>query len=356
MKRKLLATALGLVILPLIGAAILWRWMTGPAYYPGQIIASPSLIARLTPPAQAPGRSDWEVEPGIRLHHFFAGRGKNVLIIHGGPGYPFQAPLSALSPMEDRFCFHYYDQRGCGRSTRPVNAFASRNYYKNFQMLNSVLGLEAQIGDIERIRRILGDQQIILMGHSFGAFLASLYAAEFPEHVKGLVLLAPANVLKMPADGIDLFQAIERQLPPAEKQEYQAFMKSYLDFGNIFNYSESALQKMNNRLAYFYAKSGAMAIPAGDNADISGGWMVQAMYLSMGRRHDYRDALHKVNAPVLVLHGDRDLQTEEASRLYAEHFPNARFETINRAGHFAYADQPEIFAVKVGSFLNRLNK
>ena len=52
------------------------------------------------------------------------------------------------------------------------------------------------------------------------------------------------------------------------------------------------------------------------------------MYMSMGKRHDYRQAPHRVEAPVLVVRGELDLQAEKADRLYAECFPNSSFEVV----------------------------
>ena len=86
-----------------------------------------------------------------------------------------------------------------------------------------------------------------------------------------------------------------------------------------------------------------------------GGWMVQAMYFSMGQRHDYREALKAVTAPVLVIHGAVDLQPEAATRLYVQAFPNARFQLIDEAGHFSFLEQPDVFARTVGEFLAELN-
>jgi proline iminopeptidase len=82
--------------------------------------------------------------------------------------------------------------------------------------------------------------------------------------------------------------------------------------------------------------------------------MVQAIYFSMGTRHDYRAALKPVTAPVLVIHGEKDLQPEKASRMYADLFPNSQFRVIPNAGHFSYSDQPEAFAQVVGEFLGKL--
>jgi pimeloyl-ACP methyl ester carboxylesterase len=86
----------------------------------------------------------------------------------------------------------------------------------------------------------------------------------------------------------------------------------------------------------------------------NGGWMMQAIFFSMGQKHDYRDALRKVTAPVLVLHGENDLQPEEASRNYANAFPNSKFQVIKNAGHFSFYDQPAEFSRLVGEFLGQM--
>jgi pimeloyl-ACP methyl ester carboxylesterase len=75
------------------------------------------------------------------------------------------------------------------------------------------------------------------------------------------------------------------------------------------------------------------------------------MYISMGQRHDYRAALKKVTAPVLVVHGADDLQSEAASRLYSDAFPNAQFAVIQNASHFSFQQQPEQFVKPVADFL-----
>ncbi len=79
--------------------------------------------------------------------------------------------------------------------------------------------------------------------------------------------------------------------------------------------------------------------------------MPLAIYFSMGRRHDYRDAFRKVTAPVLVIHGKDDLQSAAWSQGYAELFPNHRMVEIAGAGHFVFSDQPARFAAAVKEFL-----
>ena len=64
--------------------------------------------------------------------------------------------------------------------------------------------------------------------------------------------------------------------------------------------------------------------------------------------------MQAVTAPVLVLHGDKDLQPESASRAFAAAFPNARVEIVRGAGHFLFDDQPDASAAAVGRFLGDL--
>ncbi len=359
MKKVILIAALAVVLVLLAGGGLLWYMMQQPLYTPGMVRAGTNLRAPLVPPAQTGETDFWMLETDIRVYHFSDGRGANVLVVHGGPGYPFSQPIPALAGLAGRYTFQYYDQRGSGRSSRPLDRFASSNTWENMQTLDRTLGLGAQIADIERIRQILGDEKIVLLGHSFGGFLASLYAAEFPEHVRALVLVAPAETLVMPPESGGLFAQIRPLLPEETQPEYDAFLKGYLDYGTIFAKSEAELAALNSEIARYYgaaAQRKGFPVPVESDTRGSGGWMVHAMYVSMGLQHDYRAALKPVQAPVLVLHGELDLQPEKASRMYADAFPNSEFEVIQNAGHFSFNDQPEAFARVVGGFLDKVKE
>jgi proline iminopeptidase len=319
--------------------------------------AGENLRAPLAPPPQSAEKDFWTVESDIKLYHFADGAGANVLVVHGGPGFPFAQPLPALKALTPNYKFHYYDQRGAGKSSRPIDKFASSNSYENMQTLDKTLGLGAQIADIERIRRILGDEKIVIIGHSFGGFLASLYAAEFPERVRALILIAPAETLVMPPESGGLFEQVKPLLPDAMKPEYDAYLKRYLDYGAIFSKTDAELAALNAEFARYYAVAAqrkGWSIAAESQPASAGGWMVNALYFSMGLRHDYRAALKAVSAPVLVIHGDKDLQPEKASRIYADAFPNAEFRVIANAGHFVFNDQPEAFARIVSEFWGKV--
>lgn len=336
-----------------IGAIGFWWLMQQPLYRPGMARALVELEQGSRPPT-AIDANPWPIEPGIALWHFAEGSGRAVLVVHGGPGMPFRQPMKGLDPLTARYRFHYYDQRGCGRSTRPFERFADSSFNKNFRPLERTLGLGAQIADIERIRRLLGEERLMIVGHSFGALLASLYAAEFPEHTAGLLLIAPADLLVMPPPGGGLFAEMEKLLPQAMQADYKAFIADYLDFRRLFERTEAQTAALNGRFAQFYieaARTSGHSIRVDPEVE-GGGFMVQAQYLSMGQRHDYRPVLGKVTAPVLIIHGGKDMQSESVSRGYAKAFAHARVEVIESAGHMSFEEAPGRFAEIAGPFLD----
>ena len=347
------------VVVVLIAFGIFSYLTKQPMYKPGMVAAEDNLRSSLEPLSQTAGSHFWQVEDDVELSHFSEGSGLNVLVIHGGPGMPFTEPARGLSLLADDYQFHYYAQRGSGDSSRLIDRFESKNMGQNMQMLDQTLGIGAQIADIERIRRILGDEQLILVGHSWGGLLASLYAVEFPQHVEALIMVSPANMLVMPQveASSDLFARVRAKLPEEKQAEYDAFMKEYFNFGSLFEKSDDELVEMNIKFGEYYLSIYDNLDE--DEADIfpeqgrPGGWMVWAQYISLGQRYDLRPALGEVNVPVLVIHGGDDLQSEAASRLYAESFPAAEFVVIEGAAHNAFDEQPEEFAQLVADFLSK---
>ncbi len=99
--------------------------------------------------------------------------GVPVLVLHGGPG-------GGCSPAMRRYFdpAHYrivlFDQRGCGRSRPHASVEDNTTWHL--------------VADIERIRLLLGIEQFILFGGSWGATLALIYALSHPERVRHLVL------------------------------------------------------------------------------------------------------------------------------------------------------------------------
>lgn len=331
----------------------------GALYKPGQLRSEKGLRSPLAPPSQEGVKTNYfKVAEDILLHYFQSGDGKPVLVIHGGPGFPPTKPWDGLESLKKEYRFFYYHQRGCEHSTRPIDTFESQNFMQNVTVLDKVLGLSTQLADIERIRRILGHEKLILVGHSYGGFLASLYAVEFPEHVEKMILIAPAGVLKFPIEEGEGFDKIKDYLSEKQKAEFDDFLSRYFDYGKIFTKSEKDLSTLNSEyVKYFGAamESQGLELPDMTTEDfaLSGGWMVHALYLSLGMKYDLREELKKVSVPVLVLHGEKDMMPVKASQEYAGLFPEGDIQMIPEATHFPFVEKPEEFARIVREFLTK---
>ncbi|KZL19007.1 Proline iminopeptidase [Pseudovibrio axinellae] len=348
--KKMAYWILGSVMLCLVaGGAAFWWMMQQPLYKHGQ-------AAKLAEqdPVSMDGERFW-VEPNMSLTYFARGEGKPILYVHGGPGTPPDISAAALDALGENYKTYYYDQRGTGGSTRPFDRFNAKDgTWGNVQKLEGTLGLAQQLADMERIRKLLGQDRIIVVGHSFGAFMAALYAAEFPQGVDKLVLLNPADLLEFPNSREGLYGAIEKRLPAEDQDAFKAWLAQYMDFGNVFSKSEAELQVLDARFLPFYEKA-IGKIPQGVPSpplDATGNWQVRGVFFSMGRRHDWRGLMGKITAPTLVVHGGRDFQPKEIAEEYVANIPGSTLIEIKDAAHFPQYTHPEQLAAQLDHFLN----
>ncbi len=344
---KFVMLGLGIVCLLAIAGFGLLRWvMKQPLYKPGSV--SKLDLA----PVGNQTESRWKVSSGITLNHFSTGAGQNILYVHGGPGIPLEASAPAFDMLGDRNRVHYYDQRGTGKSTRPFDQHIwESNTWSNIQLLEGELGIAQQIADIERIRRILGDGQIIIAGHSYGGLLASLYAAEFPENVGSLVLIAPADLLVLPSPNEDFFDVIKGGLPHSEHAEFDKWKKEYFDLGKIFGKTTPELEALDERFAGFFEQATKTDLPEHLQGEI-GVWHVRAQYFSLGKSHDWRKLISAYEGSALIIHGERDLQSPDVSEMYARALPGAQTKVIPGAGHFPHFTHPDEVNELMRNFLH----
>jgi proline iminopeptidase len=101
---------------------------------------------------------------------------ETVIVVHGGPGndYRYLLPLVQLS---DKYRVIFYDQRGTGLSPR---------------VSEEQLYLDTMLQDLENIIDYYSpDKKVSIIGHSWGAMLASGYLGKHPNRVRKIVLAEP---------------------------------------------------------------------------------------------------------------------------------------------------------------------
>jgi proline iminopeptidase len=110
----------------------------------------------------------------LHVAHYGTPTGTPAIFLHGGPGSCID---DGCADAFDHKNWHVvaFDQRGCGRST-PRDALDGNTP-------------QAAVEDVERLRkRYFKQQQVVLVGGSYGSLLALLYATKYAKHLRAFVV------------------------------------------------------------------------------------------------------------------------------------------------------------------------
>jgi len=260
------------------------------------------------------------VPQGASMHEM-----PTLLLLHGGPGYDHSGFKPAFSRLADIAQIVYYDHRGHGRSDRrPRDEWT----------------LDTFADDVVRLCEALGITRPIVLGQSFGGFVAQRYIARHPAHPSQVVLsstsphLGLARKLAMfeRLGGAEAREVAERfwtAPSPATWAPYNAVCKPH------YNTVAPANDEASQRIVF--------------NEDIlfaSAGGEQQTMNLLPG--------LARAQCPVLVMAGALDpVCPLEDSQDIAAALPASlvQFAVFERSGHGAWRDEPDAAFARLREFI-----
>ena len=145
---------------------------------------------------------------------------------------------------------------------------------------------------------------IVLCGLSLGAVLALNYAIDYADKVKALVLIAAQY--KMPEKILKVQNMLFHLMP------------------------NSAFNKMGFKKADVISLCGTMA------------------------ELDFRDSLHKVSCPVLIVCGEKDNANKKTSKELCHYLNNSCFHELMKTGHEANLEAPEELAIVLQKFYDSI--
>ncbi|NRF70282.1 alpha/beta hydrolase [Aquincola sp. S2] len=318
----------GLLIGPLLAAALL----------PAQ--ARPSVPPTVEHDATLP-----RVELGGYAFHaeHFGQPDKPVLIVlHGGPGADYRY-LLGLKALADDYQVVFYDQRGTGLSPRvPAGSITVQRF----------------IDDLDAFVETFGrGRPVHLLGHSWGAMLASAYTGSHPAKVSRLILAEPA-FLDTSTAGV--FSA--GGMPPLRvmwgfaaawigkwfvRTEGDAYARDDWFLLQVLPLTQGADEMCDGGLPAMQAwRFGS------SNFQATVGRMMDDP--AFARQLDFRKGVDAFQGPTLFLAGGCNRVVGEAhQRKLIGHFAQARLEVIPQAGHFMFNDQPERCLAAVRAFLKQ---
>jgi proline iminopeptidase len=232
----------------------------------------------------------------------------------------------------------FYDQRGTGRST----------------LVRDSAALDGQrfAEDLEAIRRHFGLERLTILGHSWGAGVAALYAARYPERVSRMLIVGGIPLQREQLT--EAFQELAAGRDTTVRRQMQVQAAAWrADPGNA-----SACRAYY--VLWFEPFFGDPAVMSRSKGDFCAGTpeSLRNKMQSVDRftsaslgEWDWRPALRRVTAPTLVIHGTRDPLPLEGARGWATTLPNSRLLLLEGIGHFPYLEVPERFFDVVGTFL-----
>jgi pimeloyl-ACP methyl ester carboxylesterase len=249
------------------------------------------------------------------LHYRELGQGLPLVLLHANPGdsRDFEAVILALA---ERYRVIAPDWPGFGQSSLFARAesLTVLDFYETLQELITLLQLPPAL----------------FIGNSVGGNAAARLAAEQPDKVRGLVLVAPS--------GFTPHSFVTRSFC---KLQGSRFALSPYRFASLYLKVRTATSEaMLSRTAIEQATPQRLAIS-------------RALWRSFGRpENDLRELAARIKAPTLLLFGRKDIAIppNKDGKMAQQCIPHARFVSLP-CGHASFAEVPGLFLDEVLPFL-----
>jgi proline iminopeptidase len=268
------------------------------------------------------------LQDGYRIFVEDVGDGLPLILLHGGPGLDHTMFRPWLDPLADEFRLLYVDERGQGRSDRVDPA---------------TLTLAVWARDVDLLAEALELDRFALLGHSFGAIVATTHAIEVGS--------ADAYVISGGGDSSAALEADVNAALEALGDDGAAIAKSWEDEKTVQTEAEFAAL-MQAQMPFHFAG----AVPPDFGAAL--------LYAPEVLRHaantgygdfDHQPHLERVSRPTLVLVGEHDrTTTPRAARVLHEGIRGSELAVIPGVGHMSYVEAPGAYIDAVRAFLRRV--
>lgn len=277
-------------------------------------------------------KESFTTSDGRTLSYTLSGTGPMLVCHAGGPGFS-GATLGDLGGLGDRFELLVLDPRGTGGSTVPADGGYRQEDY---------------VTDLEELRQHLGLDQLDLLGHSHGGFVAMAYAGAQPQRVHRLVLAATAPRFAPEYD--ERVRALwEASDDPSIALALDARTKR-IARGHKEDDERMRLRMLELRL-YFRRAEGVEWLGAVFGREPPNVDALMHFNAELAPRYDNRRELSLIEAPTLLITGDLDFFGPPANAEMLGIIPDARNVVVSDAGHFVWFDEPDRFREEVTRFL-----
>lgn len=260
---------------------------------------------------------------GVAMRYHEHGSGMPVVILHGA-GVDHREMAAALEPIFARrpdYRRIYVDLPGMGETPAPDTVTS------NDDVLDLVIGLT---GDV------IGDDEFLIVGHSYGGYLARAVANLCERRVAGLALLCPAagRTGEVPEHVVlHASPGLEVRFGPEDEGVYR---------GYFVVQSPETMRRFQEAVVPARALIDRAALER-----VFGRW----------RLSDTPEDGPAFHRPTLILTGRQDSSVgyADAWRL-VDRYPRATFAVLDRAGHALLHEQGSLLGALIEEWLDRVRE
>ena len=260
------------------------------------------------------------------LFYLEVGEGLPCLIMHGGLGLDHTYMHPWLDPLGDVMHLVYYDHRNNGRSGRAAV---------------ETLTFETLCADADALREYCGFEQVTILGHSYGGFIALEYALRYPERLSHLILSGTAPAFDYEEEIADIVRrkgatqeqvdALEATTPDNATLEHQVKLLGPLYW---HNFDADLAERVFAETVY-----SAEALEAG---------------FELLEQWDVTPCLGEIRTPTLILVGRHDfICPPSRAKIMHEGIPGSELVVFERSGHFPYLEEPDTYFRTIRGWLGR---
>jgi pimeloyl-ACP methyl ester carboxylesterase len=278
------------------------------------------------------------IQPGVRLFVDVEGPSlvpdgprlrerPTLVLLHGGPGYDHSGFKPSFSRLADLAQIVYYDHRGHGRSDRrPADEWT----------------LDTFADDVVRLCDALGIEKPVVLGQSFGGFVAQRYIARHPGHAAKVVLSSTSPHMALPRK----LAMFERLGGPLAREVAERFWttpnaSTWAEYNRVCKRHYNTVQPPND--------DGTQRIVFNE----------EILFTSAGGEQQHMNllpGLAKAQCPVLVMAGEQDpvCPLEDSQDIF-DALPARwrRLATFARSGHGAWRDEPDAAFALLREFISQ---
>ncbi|MCF7755001.1 alpha/beta hydrolase [Paenibacillus xylanexedens] len=269
-----------------------------------------------------------------------------LIFVHGGPGcseIPYVRKYQ--KELEQHFTVVHYDQRGSGKSY---------HFFEDYSNLTTDVLVDDLLALRDYVSKELGQEKVILIGHSFGTYIGMKAAAKAPTQFHAYIGIGQmANTLQSELESLEYTYEQAKQAGNEEDVKKLELIRSSIEQGKeltprmLLQKYGGAARLINENRDYI---SGFLFNPEYNGLDMirfySGMFSSQDILLKEAFDQNLPDIVDHLEIPTYFVTGKYDyMTTANAARDYFDVLdaPIKDFIVFNESAHYPQFEEKEKF-------------